>query len=397
MALSWINFNNGGIGLDIRNSLNTFNAATVVDVNANTLDIVALYNSVAANLVKINTNIAGIATNVTNIGLLDGRVTITEADIVALESPEYTDYTPQVAKPTYDEGRLFYTDECKDICVYTDVTDVAISLGQQTIMRVINNTGSTITKGKVCTYAGASGGFPLIKLALADTFTNAIVLGVAYHDIPNLSTGMLVSHGKIKEMNTSGKTAGVPYFLSDTVPGEMELVPGNIVSQVGGVTDVSLTEGVFQVNARSNVALPTSLGIISEVGINSYNLTAVEQNIVAYLNETNVLFTLDKLLGTIQVLGTGIGRANFTASYEFVFAASTRALHFVLHNLTQAVDVGTPIAKNIPRDATEDSVSVSLPISMNTGDVFVIRVSSTPDMTISFTSLSFDIETVNVR
>lgn len=83
--------------------------------------------------------------------------------------------------------------------------------------RVLNQTGSPITKGSVVYISGASGDNPTVTLADADTeATSSKTLGLADSTIANGAIGYVVEAGLITGLNTSTATAGQSVWLSST-------------------------------------------------------------------------------------------------------------------------------------------------------------------------------------
>jgi len=417
MALSWINFNNGDVGLDIRNSLNAFNTATVVDVNANTLDIVALYNSVAVNLGKINTNITNIGTNTSDIAANvlaiaqnSADIGVNVIDIAALDvrvaentgfitSPKPSvNFEPQVTTPTHLEGRLYYDAPTGSFKAQGPITGLEVAIGHDMHVHVVNNTGAIIEKGMACRQNGIALGKIQVTKAIATSFEEARVFGIAQGDIANGAEGALVTFGEIINVDTNGQPIGVPLYLSDTVAGTYGPISPDIVTRIGGALTADAISGRLFTSIINNKILPTVLGGLkgSTPGNETYLATAIAKDIRDYLITSTVVTTVDPLLGTITLPNDGEYRANFTASISFPSLASTRSVHFELYDATSGL-VGFTFVKNIPRDATEDSLSFSVPFSENLGNIYKMRIKSAIDISVTFADVSFDIESVSIR
>jgi hypothetical protein len=95
--------------------------------------------------------------------------------------------------------------------------DVSLQLGQENIVKVYNNSASTITNGSVVAVNGAQGQRPAVVLADADSEPlSAATLGIATEDIAAGAEGFVTTFGVIRGINTSGFSAGAPIYLSQT-------------------------------------------------------------------------------------------------------------------------------------------------------------------------------------
>ncbi|HSG63341.1 MAG TPA: hypothetical protein VLA24_18090 [Pseudomonadales bacterium] len=127
----------------------------------------------------------------------------------------YIDLTP-IDHPAHAEGRLFYDDEHKALNIYNDEADIALEIGQEMYVRVYNNSGATIENGKPVYFTGSANDLPTIALANATSADAYNLQGLATHDIENNSYGYITSYGTVRGFDTSGLTAGQPFFLGTT-------------------------------------------------------------------------------------------------------------------------------------------------------------------------------------
>lgn len=98
--------------------------------------------------------------------------------------------------------------------------NVTLQVGQETVHRVVNKTGSTILNGQAVYGKGAAGQRLEVALALADAdSTSATILGVATEDIPNNQSGFITAEGLVRGIDTKDWDDGQPLYLSPTVPG----------------------------------------------------------------------------------------------------------------------------------------------------------------------------------
>lgn len=178
------------------------------------------------------------------------------------------------ASPTYMQGGLVYdsTNDC--FTAYNSSSAVALQIGQEEWVRVVNNTGSTIGNGVPVYINGASGGMATIALARADALTTATCIGLTTESIANGATGRVTNLGLVRNMDTSAFVVG-PVYLSPTTAGTLtQTAPTNPnwIVKVGDVTSVNATTGVVQVTQQTPIS--TATGGSGGVTQNIQNFTA---------------------------------------------------------------------------------------------------------------------------
>jgi len=166
---------------------------------------------------KLLFNSASSTLTLTGSILISGS--ISEAYISTLN---WIDFNPNIPAglPTFNTGRLHWVDDTKTLGLDTDVNGSVIELGHQNVVRVVNQTGVTIPKGRVVYISGSSGTRPGIATAsYTDENDSATTLGFVMHDIVGSggnTNGYVVTRGLIREVNTSGIPAGVSLYLSSS-------------------------------------------------------------------------------------------------------------------------------------------------------------------------------------
>lgn len=131
---------------------------------------------------------------------------------------DYTAYTPTTA-PTYVEGRVFYDSTAKTLNYYNDNSQMSVNIGQEQIVRVRNQTGSTIADGTVVYISGATGQTPLVTKAIATSYTTADVIGVTTTNIADNGFGYVTINGTVNGLDTSAFADGDAVYLSASVAG----------------------------------------------------------------------------------------------------------------------------------------------------------------------------------
>lgn len=179
-----------------------------------------------------------------------------------------TAYTPQLTGPAHQEGLVFYDDNSKTLSYYNDATDVTVNIAQESLVRVRNNTGSTILNGEVVYISGALGNRPTIAKARADSVsTSAATIGLVTHDIANNVDGYVTVAGVVNGLNTNAFAEGTTLYLSAATAGAVTSTQPAFPNQsiiVGRVTRQHITQGSILVTMfSSSDKLPLTGGTLS--------------------------------------------------------------------------------------------------------------------------------------
>jgi hypothetical protein len=163
-------------------------------------------------------------------------------------------------------GRMRWnnTDRCLEYDSHVDGHMVTNQIGQETWIRVRNNTGATIEDGKAVYVTGALGNRPTIALARADADATALTyLGVTTHDIEDNEDGFVTVRGSVRGVNTNDFTAGDILYLSETTAGELTntrpAAPNWVIA--AGICTVKSANGEIGVSDR----IVGKLGRLSDV------------------------------------------------------------------------------------------------------------------------------------
>ena len=197
--------------------------------------------------------------------------------------------------PAYQEGQLFYNQTDHALTITSDESSVSQSLGRQTLVRVYNNSGATITKGQVCYITGNEvvEGRPTIGLAQANLMTTSKLLGISAQAIGNNSFGYLTSLGVLSDMDTSSFVVGDVLYLSSTTPGGFTTTaPGGLNSniQIGFVIVSNAVTGKIFINiegsadsrsSRPTIVLSFQSAANPHINVNSASYSTVSSFIYA--------------------------------------------------------------------------------------------------------------------
>jgi hypothetical protein len=235
----------------------------------------------------------------------------------------YEDWTSSSA-PSYAESRIWYDSTQKALTYYNDVTNNALHLGQETQLKVYNNTGSTITKGSPVYITSTSSGFtyPLVALAKADNQTTGAAIGLVNQDIPTASAGYVVISGIVNGVNTGAFTVGDILYVSPYSAGQLmnTYPPTGYAVKIGVVAYANTPNGNIYVS-QSN-AYVVSGGIIGQVAITNggTNGTATPTSgAVAYGTGTAYGFTAAGTSGQVLTsAGSGVPTWTTPTAYATV-------------------------------------------------------------------------------
>ena len=117
----------------------------------------------------------------------------------------------------HNEGNIQWKDELKTLTVDTDVLNFDLEVGKKLAQRVKNNTGATLEKGKVVYINGGDGAWPTVTTASYEGDpSSAATLGIMGTTTLNNQFGYAVETGIIRDVDTSGYTAGQVFYLHAT-------------------------------------------------------------------------------------------------------------------------------------------------------------------------------------
>ena len=143
------------------------------------------------------------------------------SDITSLVGVKQIGFNTELVNPIHQEGRLFYDKNDHSLAYYNDASDVTVNIGREQLVRVYNNTGSTLTNGKVVYVNNASSGWPTVTLAQADSsVASQSTLGLVTADILNGGYGYVCTNGVVNGLNTSSYAPGTRLYLSATSAGD---------------------------------------------------------------------------------------------------------------------------------------------------------------------------------
>lgn len=272
---------------------------------------------------------------------VSGQLSATDID-------EYLDFNTGSSNPSHSAGRLFYDQSRDSIAYYNSNSDLTIHTGQDTVLRVYNGTGSTITAGSPVYLTGESGAVPTIAKASATSEAASMAIGILPSDIANGGYGFVVTHGivffdtsslTVGERVHVGVTAGTLGTLPPTYPYYTTDIGLVLLSSASnGCVYIELQPHTFDVmRVTGNAHFDQDLTVDGDLVINGTQTITNSNNIslsgaLQYLNAgdtiTSPTFT-----------GTGLNDAEFTGHYSGTSSNKTFKVKITTQHHAQTEDL----------------------------------------------------------
>ena len=249
-------------------------------------------------------------------------------------------FTPQSA-PAYSEGLVWYDSDQESLAFYNDSSLSPVFIGENIVLKVYNNTGSTIAKGAaVYIQSGGAFTYPNVALAKADNPATAAVIGLMNASTPTGSFGYVTSAGVITGVNTGAMVEGTVLYLSPYSAGQLmnTVPPTGYVIQVGVVAHSNSPNGTIYTKQTTPLAISAAI-VVGTLAINQGGTGA-----------TTAASALSNLGGvpstrTLTINGTTF---DLTANRSWTVTAATPTLDQVTtagNTTTNAITVGGLTAK----------------------------------------------------
>jgi hypothetical protein len=214
---------------------------------------------------------------------------------------------------TFGVGKMRWNDTDGTAEIMLKGGDVTLQVGQETVVRVVNKSGSLIPNGKVVKVVANPGGSnTAISLAQANSDANSTtVLGITTEDIGNNNLGFITIQGLVHDVNTNAFNEGDVLYLSPTIAGDITNVkpvaPQHMVI-VGYVAKKGITDGHILMHVQNGYELDE---------LHNVKISGATNNQSLVYNSTTDLWE-NKSLITQTILS---GNTGTTSSERAVFNA----------------------------------------------------------------------------
>ena len=300
-------FLTGGTNVNLSNpSTNQIKIDVSLPSTMNTFTTGFTYND--ANTLTISRNDGVDLSTSINImtGLtVNGDITVTETSNLNVVTATTIDFDINYTGSSA-EGRLSWNGDDGTLDLGMGGGNVTQQIGQEIYYRVKNQSGTTISNGRVIRNAGAVGasGRILGEYMIADgTYPFAKTLGIATEDIANGDDGFVTEFGVVRGIDTTGSLYGESWsdgdvlYVSPTIPGGLTAVEPNAPNQVlemGVVLNADINGSIFV-----DRHLSTKLGDISDVQTTG----ATNGDLIIYNSATTVWEYSKVLTGDYDING----------------------------------------------------------------------------------------------
>lgn len=163
------------------------------------------------------------------------------------------------ATPTGAVGKLIWNDTDGTLELGLKGGNVTLQLGQETVHRVTNATGSNMLNGQAVRIAGAQGNRMTVALAQANSEEGSSkIFGVLTESINDSHSGFVTTEGLVRDIDTSALTEGAVVWLSPTTAGGLTTTkpsaPDHLV-MVGVCVKQHASSGILLVKTQNGYEL----------------------------------------------------------------------------------------------------------------------------------------------
>jgi len=121
-----------------------------------------------------------------------------------IKTPTYIEFN-QTADPILTKGQLGWNSEDGTLDIGLNLGGVILQIGEETLYRVVNMSGSTITHGTLVMADGTVGNSGKIKIVPWNGTADPIrIMGITTEDIPDETNGYVTHFGKVRGIQTNG-------------------------------------------------------------------------------------------------------------------------------------------------------------------------------------------------
>lgn len=279
------------------------------------------------------------------------------------------------ASTTHIEGQLHWNNDTKTLEVDTENSNVTVEVGHQNIIRVVNNTGTLISKGTLVYINGGLGNRPTIQIADYSANTANRTIGFVSADIADNNNGYVTTYGLIRNVNTNSYSAGTQLYLgsSGAVTSTEPVAPLRAV-RVGIVITQSATVGIIFADVENGFRLD-ELQNVRISGVTNNQLLSYNSSNQVWQNSSNI--TLSSITATTisattynnlprDIFSTGATKSGTIATFT-----NNSGGTFTLTGLTDTFTTG----------ATYNSTNNTFTHTNNTGGTYSIGFSSVSGLT----------------
>lgn len=243
-----------------------------------------------------------------------------------ISTPDFVQFDT-AATPTPAVGKLMWDVAEHGLSVLMAGGNVNLQVGQETVLRVYNNTGSAFTDGQIVYGTGSSGQRVTVALAQANSdATSAAVLGMVTEPIADGAEGFITIQGVVHGIDTHSFTDGQVIYLSPTTPGAWTatkpVAPQHMVLLGYVVKGGSVGGGSVYINTQNGYELD-ELHDVLITSVANQNLLQYNSAIPAWVNVTPASVTVGNVSGTVAIGNGGTGQTTALAGFNALSPLTT--------------------------------------------------------------------------
>ena len=201
-------------------------------------------------------------------GLFTPSITATTISGTSINKVDYIVFNTGTTSAATVAGTVYFDNNEHALSYNTSINQgVTVNLGQQNYLRVFNNSGVDIQRGKALEVLSAYSGLPSVTLAV-NKHTGFNIIGVSAEIIPNNSEGIVITNGIISNIELTGMSVGSLVYASDSVAGKLDDATKYLsfpltarTNQIGFVVQTGVTTGklFIDINNENSVLSLTDL------------------------------------------------------------------------------------------------------------------------------------------
>jgi hypothetical protein len=316
------------------------------------------------NITQGATNLYITPTQASDITTNNSKISYTDAAAVALNTAK-VGYADSLVNTFLTDGSVSSIVFGADTSLTWNATDftldmplngVTIQLGQETVARVLNNTGIAMTNGQVVIVSGASGN--RLTAALADNtsdLTSGAILGIVTEPIANNQQGFATTEGLVRDLNTSSFTEGDVLYLGSSggITNVKPVTPLHLVT-VGYCVRSHATEGSIFAHPQNGYELDE---------LHDVKITSAQDNDVLSWDNSNSYWknvALPSFRAVGSEINTSIDLININPNTFYVVNALGSAITIDVNDTSNALyPIGSEFEFS-PYDLTNDVTFIAL-------------------------------------
>ena len=236
-------------------------------------------------------------------------------------------------------GSMYYNDADGTLDLILKGGNVTLQVGQETVIRVVNKTATSISllesNYQAVRITGAQGQRPKVDLAQATSdVLSAETIGLVTETIANNQEGFITTSGLVRGINTTGSLQGETWldgdiiYLSPTVAGSLTKVkpvaPNHLII-IGYVIYAHITQGTIFVKVDNGY----ELNELHNVKING----VANNNVLAYTSSTSIWEN--------KTVETALGYTPVASNTAIAGATKTKITYDAKGLVTAGADIAT--------------------------------------------------------